>query len=380
MIHRRARAALPEIAAYFLRLGVVGFGGPNAHIAMMHEDLVRRRGWVNERRFLDIVGATNLIPGPNSSEIAMHLGFERAGRIGGLVAGLCFAGPAFAIVVALSALYVHAGSTSIRTDLLAALQPAALAAITIALWKLRAGVVGGVVHPAVAVLGFVLTLALPTFAPLVILAGGVAGLVAFRATAGRSGAGVLVPAVLALAVAGAEAAGLPALGWVFLRTGMLLFGGALVLVPLLEPAVVGRGWLTRREFLDGIAIGQSTPGPIVMTAAFVGYLAGGLPGAAVAAAAIYLPSFAAVLFVSGPLLMRFKDDVNVRAFVEAVSATAIGSIGASALLLGPSALGTPFRVVIAVAGAAALIRKVAVAWVMLGAAALGVAAGLLHLT
>jgi chromate transporter len=376
----RRASGVGEIAAYFLRLGVVGFGGPNAHIAIMHQDLVRTRRWVEERRFLDIVGATNLIPGPNSSEIAMHLGYERAGRLGGLVAGLCFAAPAFAIVVALSALYAHSGSTAIRTDLLAALQPAALAAITIALWKLRAGVLGGAVRPVVTATGLVLTLALPSFAPLVILAGGVAGLAAHRAANRDSGANVVVPVVLVLAVAGAEAAGLPTLGWVFLRTGVLLFGGGLVLVPLLEPEVVGRGWLTRREFLDGIAIGQSTPGPIVMTAAFVGYVVDGLPGAAVAAAAIYLPSFTAVLFVSGPLLARFKDDPNVRAFVEAVSATAIGSIAASSLLLAPSALGTPVRAVIGVLAAAALVNKVAVVWVMLGAAALGVAAGLARLT
>ncbi len=369
---------LGEIARYFLRLGVLGFGGPNAHIAMMHEELVTRRAWVDERRFLDIVGATNLMPGPNSSEIAMHLGFERGGRIGGLLAGMCFAAPAFLIVVGLSIAYAHVDAGSAKTGLLAALQPAALAAIVVAMWRLRAGLRGGLLLPTVAALGLALTLAAPRLAPLVIVAGGVATLVAHRLREGGPAVTLVAPAILASAVLAAEGTGLPALAWVFLRTGMLLFGGALVLVPLLGPEVIARGWLTRREFLDGIAIGQSTPGPIVMTAAFVGYLVEGLPGAMVATAAIYLPSFLAVLVVSGPLLARFKDDPAVRAFVAGVSASALGSIAASALLLAPSALGSPFRAVVAAAASAALIRRVAVVWVMLAAAVLGVAAGALH--
>jgi chromate transporter len=362
-----------EIAAYFLRLGAIGFGGPNAHIAMMREELVDRRRWVDERRFLDIVGATNLIPGPNSSEISMHLGYEREGRVGGLVAGLAFAAPAFVMVLALARIYVSIGPTAARADLLAGVQPAALAAIAVALWKLRAAALGGWLRPTVAVGGFALTLLFPSFAPLVIVAGGAAALAARHAT--RAGAASIVPLLVIGPVVVAETAGLGSIAWVFLRTGVLLFGGGLVLVPLLEPEVVRSGWLTRREFLDGIAVGQSTPGPIVMTAAFVGFLLAGLAGALVATAAIYLPSFVAVLFLTGPLLRRFKEQPDVKAFVGGVSATAIGSVAGSAVLLAPAALGTPFRGVVGLLALLALVRRAAVAWVMLAAAALGLAAG-----
>jgi chromate transporter len=368
-----SRQRIGEVLRYFLRLGLLGFGGPNAHIAMMHEELVGRRGWVSEERFIQTLGATNLIPGPNSSEMAMHFGYERAGRLGGLVAGLAFLAPAFVMVVALSWAYVEFGPTAAREDLLAGIQPAALAAIVVALWKLRSGVVGGALKPTLAAAGLGLTLAFPTFAPLVIVGGGLIGLAVHWSAGGRALS--IAPITAAGLVVATNLSGLPALAWVFLRTGLLLFGGGLVLVPLLEPAVVGRGWLTRRQFLDGIAIGQATPGPIVMTAAFVGYLVGGLLGAAVATASIYLPSFAAVLFGSGPLMARYRENPDVAAFVAAVSATALGGVAASALILAPAALDSPFRGVVLALSALALLRRIPVVWVIAGAALIGLAAG-----
>lgn len=255
-----------EIVRYLLRLGVVGFGGPNAHIAMVHEELVRRRGWLPDREFLSVLGVTNLIPGPNSSELAIQLGYLRGGVLGGVLAGLAFLLPAFLMVVALSWAYVEFGPAPARDEALVGIQPVALAAILIALWRLRSAVRGGVLAPALAGAGFGLTLAFPRFAPAILVAGGVAGLATRTSRADRALA--MTPAFLAAGlVVAANVTGLPALAWVFLRTGLFLFGGGLVLVPLLQGEVVARGWLSRSGFPDGVAIGQSPPGPIVMTAA-----------------------------------------------------------------------------------------------------------------
>jgi chromate transporter len=369
-------AILWEITRYFLRLGTLGFGGPNAHIAAMHEDLVRKRGWLSERNFLDVVGVTNLIPGPNSSEIAVHLGYLRAGPAGGVVAGLSFLLPAFLMMLALSWAYFRGSDFELRDDILAGVQPVALAAIVATLWRLRAAVLGGWVKPILGLAGLGLTLAFPRFSPLVLLGAGVASLLARRGA--RETAGVVaVPAAIA-ALVGAGG-GLPALAWVFLRTGLLLFGGGLVLVPLLAPEVVARGWLTEAQFLDGIALGQATPGPVVLASVFVGYAVEGVLGAAVATAGIYLPSFLAVLAGTGPFLRRLRGRPSVAAFVEGVTAAAIGAILAAAVLLAPEGLRDPFRVAVFVAAAVAILLRAPIVLVVAGGAAVGGAAGALGL-
>jgi chromate transporter len=359
-----------EVVRYFLRLGTLGFGGPNAHIAAMHEDLVRKRGWIDERHFLDVVGVTNLIPGPNSSEIAIHLGYIRAGPVGGLLAGLAFALPAFLMILGLSWAYFETGGFELREDLLAGVQAVALAAVVATLWRLRAGVVGGWRKPVLGLAGLAFTLGFPALSPLVLLAAGAANLAATR----TSSTGVILPVV---AAAGVTGGGLPALGWVFLRTGLLLFGGGLVLVPLLAPEVVSRGWLTEAQFLDGIAIGQATPGPIVLTSVFVGYAAAGALGAVVATVAIYLPSFVAVLAGTGPFLRRLRGRPGVASFVEGVTAAALGAVLAAAILLAPQGLRDGFRIGVFAVATVAVLLRVPVVWVVTGGAALGVAAGAL---
>lgn len=363
---------LGEVARYFLRLGTVGFGGPNAHIAAMHDDLVRRRKWVDERHFLDVVGVTNLIPGPNSSEIAIHLGYVRAGLVGGVVAGLAFLLPAFVMLLALSWAYFRFGAFSLREDLLAGLQAVALAVILGTLWRLRSAVWGGWRKPLLALAGLALTLAFPAASALVILSAGIGNVVAARAGA-RSMALIGAPLVGALGAPGS-------LALVFLKTGALLFGGGLVLVPLLAPEVVGREWLTRTEFLDGIALGQATPGPIVLTSVFVGYAVDGSVGAVVATVAIYLPSFAAVLAGTGPFLRRFREQPTVAVFVEGVTAAAVGAVLAAAALLARTGLAGVVRAAIFAAGLAAVLARVPVIWVVLGGAAIGAGAGALGWT
>ena len=359
-----------EVAAYFLRLGTIGFGGPPAHIAAMHDDLVHRRRWIDEPRFLEVVGVTNLIPGPNSTEVAIHVGYLRAGVGGGVVAGLAFMLPAFLMVLALSWAYFESGDFRLREDLLAGIQAVALAAVLGAAWRLRAGVLGGWRKPVLGLAGLGLSLAYPALSPVWLLAAGVANLAA-------SGVGDRVAVVLAVpltAIAGG-AGGLPALAWVFLRTGLLLFGGGLVLVPLLAPEVVGRGWLSEAAFLDGVALGQATPGPITMTAAFVGFAVQGVVGAVVASVAVFLPSFVAVLAGTGPFLRRFRERPAVAAFVEGVTAAALGAILAAAALLAETGLDGPVRIVIFAGALGAILLRAPVALVVLAGALLGAGAG-----
>jgi chromate transporter len=361
-----------EVMGYFLRLGVVGFGGPAAHIAAMHEDLVRRRRWIDEARFLEVVGVTNLIPGPNSTEVAIHLGYLRAGLVGGIAAGLAFLLPAFLMLLGLSWTYFETGGFALREDLLAGVQAAGLAAVLAATWRLRAGVIGGWRRPVLALAGLGLTLAVPPLSPLVILGAGLASLLSSRLQQ-RVSVVVVVPVAFVASAGG----GLPALVWVFLRTGLLLFGGGLVLLPLLAPEVVGRGWLTESQFLDGIALGQATPGPIVLTSVFVGFAVEGALGALVATAALLLPSFVAVLALTGPFLRRFRERPAVAAFVEGVTAAALGAVVASAVLLAPAALDGWVRLVIFAAALAAILARVPVVWAVLASAVLGAGAGAL---
>ncbi len=310
--------------------------------------------------------------------MAIHVGYLRAGLAGGLAAGLAFMLPAFLMVLGLSWAYVEIGGFEVREDLLAGVQAVALAAVLAAAWRLRAGMIGGWRKPVLATAGLGLTLAFPALSPLVLLGAGLASLLV-SGLAGRVASVVGMPAVLAVVGAGAGG-GLGALAWVFLRTGLLLFGGGLVLVPLLAPEVVGRGWLTESQFLDGVAIGQATPGPITMTATFVGFAAHGWVGAVVATAAIFLPSFVAILAGSGPFLRRFRERPAVTTFVEGVTAAALGAILAAAVDLGRTGLAGWVRAAIFAAALAAMLARVPVALVVLAGALLGLGAGALGLT
>jgi chromate transporter len=286
--------------------------------------------------------------------------------------------PAFVMVLALSWAYVELGGFVIRDDLLAGVQAVALAAVLVASWRLRAGAIGGWRKPVLFLAGLGLTLTFPALSPLVLLGAGVGNLLA-AGVAGRVASLIAASPILA-ALAGGAGAGLGALAWVSLRTGLLLFGGGLVLVPLLAPEVVGRGWLTEAQFLDGVALGQATPGPITMTATFVGFAVRGWVGAVVATVAIFLPSFVAVLAGSGPFLRRFRERPAVTAFVEGVTAAALGAILAAVADLARTGLAGWVRVAIFVLALAGMLWRVPVALAVLCGALLGLAAGALGLT
>ncbi|HEY6102384.1 MAG TPA: chromate efflux transporter, partial [bacterium] len=293
-------AELRGLAALFLRLGVIGFGGPAAHIAMMRDEVVRRRGWLTDQEFLDLVGATNLIPGPNSTEMAMHVGSVRAGLPGLIVAGVCFITPAALIVGALAALYVRYGTTPEGGWVLYGIKPVIIAIVVQALWGLGRSALR--TPPVWMIAAAACALYLVGINELVLLAaGGIIALVLLR--------GALLAAV-ALVAATAPEVGAPfellKMFLLFLKTGAVLYGSGYVLLAFLRGDFVSRlGWLTDQQLLNAVSIGQFTPGPVLTTATFVGYLLAGIPGAVLATVGIFLPAFIFVA-VSAPVIPRLR--------------------------------------------------------------------------
>lgn len=320
-----------EVAAVFLRLGLVAFGGPAAHTAMMREELVRRRKWVTDQRFADLMGATNLIPGPNSTELAIHLGHERAGWRGLLVAGLGFIVPAAVMVTLLAWAYVEHGETPAVEGLLYGVVPVVVAIIAWALFGLGRTVLSS---PWLALLAAAALAAyLLGINELVVLFGGAAVAAAVRGVRSLAGTGRHELLALPLVVAGEGHDRLAELFWTMLKIGAVLYGGGYVILAFLEGDFVDRlGWVTRQQVLDAVSVGQVTPGPVFTTATFLGYVIAGLPGAFLATVAIFLPSF---VFVG--LLTRLADWLRARAWTSAlldgVNATALALMAGVSLQL-----------------------------------------------
>lgn len=321
--HRLSRVL--EIASSFLRMGFIAFGGPAAHIALMEDEFVSRRAWIARQRFLDLMGATNLIPGPNSTEMTMHLGYERCGFVGLFVAGLSFILPAAAITAALAWIYVSYGALPQVAPVFAGVRPAILIVIVGAVWKLGRKAISNwslaVIAACVAAAVWAGLGEVPA-----ILLGGVLGGVFLRlprvfASLAGCLALVFVSARPALA---AETVELGKLGLFFLKIGSVLYGSGYVLVAFLEGGLVdGYGWVTRQELLDAIAVGQFTPGPVLTTATFLGFLVAGPAGAAVATIGIFLPAFGFV-WILNPLVRRLRESPVTAAFLDAINASAVG--------------------------------------------------------
>ena len=314
---------LGDLAALFLRLGVTAFGGPAAHIAMMHDEVVRRRRWVDDQRFADLVGATNLIPGPNSTELAIHLGWERGRGRGLVIAGVTFIVPAAVIVGVLAWVYVRYGDTPALDGVLYGIKPVVIVIIAQALWKLLPTVAKTPLLAALcaaAVAGYLLgvnELAL-------LAAAGIAAVVTRHAVRlRRSRAAVLLPVL---------AAGIDAdrwrLFWTLLKIGSVLYGSGYVLLAFLQGDFVDRlGWLTERQLLDAVSIGQVTPGPVFTTATFVGYLVAGTWGAVLATVAIFLPSFVFVALLAR-LVGLMRRSATFGSVLDGVNAAAVGLMAA----------------------------------------------------
>jgi chromate transporter len=329
-----SQGSLAELAAFFLRLGTTAFGGPAGHIAMMEDELVRRRQWLSREKFLDLLGASNLIPGPSSSELAIHIGYLRAGWAGLLVAGICFILPAACMVGALAWAYVHFGKLPVTSAVLYGVKPVVIAVILQALWGLGRTAIRSRFLAVVTL--FSLGLGFLGLHPilLLVIAGAVVALAGPIIRAAKHAHTLSLAALpvqrqlfleansVATAAAAAAAIAAPfslgSLFLVFLKVGAVVFGSGYVLLAFLRAdLVVQRGWLTDSQLVDAIAIGQVTPGPVFTTATFIGYLLDGAWGAVAATVGIFIPAFVLVA-ASGPLLPRIRQSKMAGAFLDGV--------------------------------------------------------------
>jgi chromate transporter len=375
------RTRLSELAWLFLKLGTTAFGGPAAHIAMMEDEVVRRHQWLTHDEFLDLLGATNLIPGPNSTEMAIHIGHRRAGWTGLLVAGICFILPAAVIVTAIAWAYVQYGKLPKAEGLLYGVKPVIIAVVLQALWGLGRSALK---TKPLAVLA--LAAAAASFFggnELAILFG--AGLLVailrhfFQRlpTKGVTRLLAVVPVVpLAAAVPAITAA--PFSLWpmflFFLKVGSVLFGSGYVLLAFLRADLVDRWhWLTESQLLDAIAVGQFTPGPVFTTATFIGYLLAGLPGASLATVGIFLPAFFFVA-ISGPLVPKLRRSPFAGAFLDGVNVASLALMAVVTWQLGRVAVTDWLTLTLAMASATLLFRyRLNSAWLVLGGALVGFA-------
>jgi chromate transporter len=367
-----------ELVRLFGRLGFTAFGGPAAHISMMHDEVVTRRRWLDDQRFLDLVGVTNLIPGPNSTEMTMHIGHERAGWRGLIAAGAAFILPAAVIVLAFAWAYVEYGDTPSGEALLYGIKPVVVVIVAQALIKLgRAAVTGwltGVIGAAAAAAYLV------GFNELAILAlGGLLVLTLRSITDAQlmSLAPVWGLGWLAAASPGGDPISLGRLFLVFLKAGAFLYGSGYVLLAFLHNDLVdGLRVLTDQQLLDAIAIGQFTPGPVFTTATFIGYVLAGFPGAVVATVGVFLPAFIFVGAVT-PLARRVRERMWTAALLDGVNAAALGLMAGVTSQLVVDALVDPLTVGIGVVAGVLLWRtRVNSAWLVVGGGGVGLLATL----
>jgi chromate transporter len=373
---------LTEIARLFLKLGVIGFGGPAAHIAMMHDETVKRRKWLTDQQFLDLIGAVNLIPGPNSTEMAIHIGFLRAGWRGLIVGGVCFIVPAMLCVLALSWVYVRFGSTPQATWLLYGIKPVIIAIIVQALLSLGRKAVKNTLAAVVAIAVIALSL-LGVNEIALLFAGGLAVMLIVnfhRLRSNPPSAGLLVPlSGLGLLSQSSIPFTLPTLFLTFLKIGSVLYGSGYVLLAFLRADFVVRfGWLTDHQLLDAIAIGQVTPGPVFTTATFIGYILGGLPGAMLATLGIFLPSFIFVA-ISNPFIPKIRSSARAGALLDGVNVASLGLMAAVTWMLARSSLTDIFTVLLAIVCFVLLVRfKVNSTWLIAAGAIIGLLAWAFH--
>jgi chromate transporter len=370
MIVADRRDRLGELARLFLWLGSVGFGGPAAHLALMEEQVVRRRGWLTPSEFVDLVGLTNLIPGPNSTEMALAVGYRRAGLPGLLTAGVSFIVPAAAMTTVLAWAYIRYGALPGVVSLLAGTGPAVIAVM--ALGIVRLGRTALVRWQQLAIAATVTALSLWGVNPIALLAAAaIVGLglgppavamATLVVTIGEPGI------VRALQEVSTKAAGahpsLAALGRFFLEVGSVLYGSGYVLIAFLQRLVSPLGWLSARQLADAVAAGQITPGPVFTTATFIGYVIDGAGGALVATVAIFLPAFVLVALLE-PVLAERGISPRVRGFLDAVNAASVGLLAAATIQLAGQWLNRPSTFLAAAVAAVVGVTGFGAAWMIL---------------
>jgi chromate transporter len=371
---------LLDVAGLFLKLGFTAFGGPAAHIALMEQEAVIRRGWLSREEFLDLLGVANLIPGPSSTELAIFLGYRRAGWLGLVLAGVCFILPAALIVSGIAWAYVNFGKLPETKGLLYGVKPVIIAVVVQALWKLgrvavktRMLAIVGVGAAALSYLGVNPLLVLLLVGVLMMAAragsqpkGAVAGLTPWL--------GVTSSAPLAAATGAAAPFSVWMLSLVFLKVGAVLFGSGYVLLAFLRADLVEHyHWLTENQLLDAVSVGQFTPGPVFTTATFIGYILGGPKAALLATVAIFLPGFVLVA-ISGPLVPRLRKSPLAGAFLDGANVASLALMAVVTWHLGQAALVDWLTISLAVAAAVWLLfYRVNSTWLILGGAALGLA-------
>jgi chromate transporter len=362
---------LKEVALLFTKLGFIGFGGPAVHIAMMEEEVVRKRGWMSHQHFLDLVGATNLIPGPNSTEMTMHIGQERAGWKGLVVAGSCFIIPAVLITAAFAWAYQRYGQLPQVQPFLYGIKPAIIAVIVVtminlgkkALKNLSLGVIG--VLTAIAVLAGLNEI-------FVLFGAGLVGILLYFTQRGGKEAYGFFPFVLLQVGYPYPHASALKLFLIFLKVGAILYGSGYVLFAFLDAELVARGLLSRQQLVDAIAVGQFTPGPVFSSATFIGWQIGGLPGALAATIGIFLPSFLFVALLN-PLIPRLRRSKIFSAFLDTVNVASIAIILAVVVEMGRETLLDWRTVLIAVVSFLVTFyyKKLNTAFIVVGGALLG---------
>jgi chromate transporter len=369
---------IAELARLFGRLGFTAYGGPAAHISMMHDEVVTRRQWLDDQRFLDLIGVTNLIPGPNSTEMAMHVGHERAGWRGLITAGASFIVPAALIVLAFSWAYVEYGDTPNGEALLYGFKPVVVVIVAQALIKLGRSAVNGWVTGAIGLASGV-TYLIGVNELLILALGGAIVLIVRNLERSHLIALLPIGGWAAAHTTFADPVSLGRLFLVFLKAGAFLYGSGYLLLAFLQNDLVHRlGVLSQQQLLDAIAIGQFTPGPVLTTATFVGYVVAGLPGAVVATIGIFLPSFVFVGAIT-PIARRARDRAWTAALLDGVNASAVGLMAGVALQLSGDALADPITFGIAAVTALILWRtRINSAWLIAGGGAIGLTASLLQ--
>ena len=375
------RVSLGDLARYFLRLGALGFGGPIALAATMQRDLVEARGWISQDEYLEGLAASQTLPGPLAAQLAMWLGYVRRGTAGALVSAIAFVAPPFVLVTIVAAAYVAFSGSGAVQALFYGIGPAVIALIVRGAWKLVRVTVRSdrrllVIFAAVAVITFALR---AEIALLFVLAG-VVGIALYAPRAARSpSAPAIVATLAALPVPAIATSTLVALGLFFFEAGAFTFGSGLAIVPFLQSGVVrDHQWLTERQFLDAVAIGMITPGPVVITAVFVGFLVAGLTGALVAGTAIFFPPLLMVV-VLAPWITRYRRHPAVQGFTRGATAAAAGAIVGAAAIIATQVLVDVPTVAIAIVAFVVLWRtKVPEPAVVAVAAVVGLAVGALR--
>lgn len=362
---------LKDVAKLFLRLGVTAFGGPAAHIAMMQQEVVTKRKWMTDQHFLDLVGATNLIPGPNSTEMAIHIGQERAGWKGLLVAGLCFILPAVLITGLFAWLYKTCGQLPDVQPFVYAIKPAIIAIILAAVYPLAKKSLKSI---ALGIIGVaVLMLSLLGINEISLMFG--AGLLALTFNffkQQKNSNGFFLFSILQISATTLLPITNSQLFWIFLKIGSILYGSGYVLFAFLDTELVAKGLLSRQQLIDAIAVGQFTPGPVFSSVTFIGYQINGPTGAIVSTIGIFLPSFVFVALFN-PLVKRLRHSNLFAAFLDAVNVASVAIIISVCYAMGKDSITDWRTILIAVASIVITVgfKKINSAWIVLGGSLTG---------